>query len=75
MCGYLLYDGFSFIDWRGLDGLASHVPDLLNHFTTAQINELICQAASQSEWNLDRLTAERLDVVDDALKKHMQMQG
>ena len=47
-------DFHSLIEAQGLDGhgIYYYVPDLLNHFTTAQINDYLSQAASQSEWNL-----------------------
>ncbi|MGI6571656.1 MAG: hypothetical protein ACOX27_11645 [Caldicoprobacterales bacterium] len=66
-------DFHSLIEARGLDGhgIYYYVPDLLNHFTTAQINELICPRPHLSLNGIyDRLTPLKgLDIVDDALKK------
>ncbi len=66
-------------DWHTLvevDGLKGHgiyyyVPDLLNHFTTAQMNALIAPRAHLSlAGNQDKLTpAAGLDKVDAELKK------
>jgi hypothetical protein len=61
------------IEVRGLDGhgIFYYVPDLLNHFSTAQINELICPRPHLSLNGIyDRLTPQKgLEIVNEALKK------
>lgn len=68
-----LTDWHTLVDVGGLKGhgIYYYVPDLLNHFTTAQMNALIAPRPHLSfAGNLDHLTpAKGLDVVDTELKK------
>ena len=67
-----LTDYQALIETRGLDGhgLYYYVPGLLKHFTTAEINALICPRPHLSLAGIfDRLTPEAgLDRIDTALK-------
>lgn len=69
----------SLIEAGGLDrhGVYYYVPGLLKHFTTAQINELICPRPHLSLNGIyDRLTpAKGLDIIEAALKKAYAAQG
>jgi len=71
-----LTDFQALIDSRGLDGhgIYYYVPNLLNHFTTAQINALIAPRAHLSlAGNFDRLTPPAgLDRIDAELVKVYQ---
>ncbi|HHY82217.1 MAG TPA: alpha/beta hydrolase [Clostridiales bacterium] len=66
-------DFHTLIEARGLDGhgVYYYVPGLLKHFTTAQINELICPRPHLSlNGKYDILTPEKgLDIVSEELKK------
>lgn len=68
-----LTDYETLLDERGLDrhGVYYYVPDLLNHFTTAQINALIAPRPHLSlAGNLDKLTPfAGLTKIDNELKK------
>lgn len=68
-----LTDYGALLDERGLDrhGVYYYVPDLLNHFTTAQINALIAPRPHLSlAGNLDKLTPYAgLTKIDNELKK------
>ena len=61
------------IEAQGLDGhgIYYYVPGLLNHFTTAQINELICPRPHLSLNGMyDRLTPKKgMDLIEKALTK------
>ena len=67
-----LTDFQALIETRGLDGhgIYYYVPSLLKHFTTAEINALICPRAHLSlAGNYDGLTPPHgLDRIDEALK-------
>lgn len=68
-----LTDFAALIETRNLDGhgLYYYVPSLLKHFTTAEINALICPRAHLSlAGNWDKLTPPTgLDRIDEALKQ------
>ena len=72
LCG--LCDFHTLIESGGLDGhgIYFYVPNLLNHFTTSEINELIAPRPHLSlAGNYDRLTPSRgLDKIDQQLKAH-----
>lgn len=74
-----LTDYQALIEARGLDGhgIYYYVPDLLGHFTTAQINALIAPRAHLSlAGNYDRLTPPAgLDRIDAELRRVYQVEG
>ncbi len=74
-----LTDYQALIDARGLDGhgIYYYVPNLLNHFTTAQINALIAPRAHLSlAGNLDPLTPpDGLDRIDAELQQVYRTEG
>ncbi len=77
LCG--LCDFHTLIESQGLDGHGIYyfVPNLLNHFTTSDINSLIAPRPHLSlAGNYDRLTpAKGLDIIDEQLKKVYQEQN
>jgi hypothetical protein len=74
-----LTDWHTLVEVGGLKGhgIYYYVPDLLNHFTTAQMNALIAPRAHLSlAGNLDPLTPGKgLDIVDAELKKAYAASG